>query len=51
MLSNVGIGTLSGQERLLPVKFLATGPFRFVRNPMSLAGTILYSARPRMRHR
>jgi len=41
MLSTVGIGTLPGQERLLPVAFLATGPFRFVRNPMSLAGVIL----------
>ena len=41
MLSTVGIGTLSGKERLLPVDFLAIGPFRFVRNPMSLAGVIL----------
>jgi protein-S-isoprenylcysteine O-methyltransferase Ste14 len=41
MLSTVGIGTLRGQERLLPKDFLATGPFRFVRNPMSLSGVIL----------
>jgi protein-S-isoprenylcysteine O-methyltransferase Ste14 len=41
MLSTAGIGTLAGKERLLPVNFLATGPFRFVRNPMSLAGVIL----------
>jgi protein-S-isoprenylcysteine O-methyltransferase Ste14 len=41
MLSTRGIGTLPGKERLLPVEFLATGPFRFVRNPMSLAGVIL----------
>jgi protein-S-isoprenylcysteine O-methyltransferase Ste14 len=41
LLSAVGIGTLPAQERLLPVNFLATGPFRFVRNPMSLAGLIL----------
>jgi protein-S-isoprenylcysteine O-methyltransferase Ste14 len=41
MLSRVGIGTLQGKERLLPVDFLATGPFRFVRNPMSLAGAVL----------
>jgi protein-S-isoprenylcysteine O-methyltransferase Ste14 len=41
MLSTRGIGALPGKERLLPVAFLATGPFRFVRNPMSLAGVIL----------
>jgi protein-S-isoprenylcysteine O-methyltransferase Ste14 len=41
MLSGVGICTLPGKERLLPVEFLATGPFRFARNPMSLAGVIL----------
>src|SRR5262245_40233790 len=40
MLSTVGIGSLPGKERLLPVNFLATGPFRFVRNPMSLAAVI-----------
>jgi protein-S-isoprenylcysteine O-methyltransferase Ste14 len=41
MLSTVGIGSLAGNERLLPVDFLAIGPFRFVRNPMSLAAVIL----------
>jgi protein-S-isoprenylcysteine O-methyltransferase Ste14 len=41
MLSVVGIGTLPGKEHILPVEFLATGPFRFVRNPMSLAGVVL----------
>jgi protein-S-isoprenylcysteine O-methyltransferase Ste14 len=41
MLSTRGIGTLPGPERLLPVDFLATGPFRFVRNPMSFAAVIL----------
>lgn len=42
MLSTRGIGTLRGHERLLPKDFLASGPFRFVRNPMSLAGVILF---------
>lgn len=41
MLSTVGIGSLSGDERLLPRDFLATGPFRFVRNPMSLGAIVL----------
>jgi protein-S-isoprenylcysteine O-methyltransferase Ste14 len=41
LLSKVGIGTLSGKERLLPKEFLASGPFRFTRNPMSLAGVVL----------
>jgi protein-S-isoprenylcysteine O-methyltransferase Ste14 len=41
MLSTLGIGTLPGREKLLPQEFLATGPFRFTRNPMSLAGVIL----------
>src|SRR5690242_2189695 len=41
MLSSCGIGTLADKERLLPKHFLAVGPFRFVRNPMSLAAVIL----------
>jgi protein-S-isoprenylcysteine O-methyltransferase Ste14 len=41
MLSRLGIGTLPGRERLLPKSFLVSGPFRFTRNPMSLAGTVL----------
>ena len=41
MLSNRGIGTLRGEEWFMPREFLATGPFRFVRNPMSLAGVVL----------
>jgi protein-S-isoprenylcysteine O-methyltransferase Ste14 len=41
MLSTRGIGTLPRGERLMPKVFLASGPFRFVRNPMSLAGTVL----------
>jgi protein-S-isoprenylcysteine O-methyltransferase Ste14 len=40
MLSTLGIGTLPG-ERFMPRDFLASGPFRFVRNPMSLAGVVL----------
>ena len=41
LLSNLGIGTLPGKERLLPKEFLVTGPFAFTRNPMSLAGFVL----------
>jgi protein-S-isoprenylcysteine O-methyltransferase Ste14 len=41
MLSGCGIGSLPGRERLLPRMFVASGPFRFVRNPMSLGGVIL----------
>ena len=41
LLSTRGIGTLSGDEWFMPQEFLATGPFRFVRNPMSLAGVFL----------
>jgi protein-S-isoprenylcysteine O-methyltransferase Ste14 len=41
MLSTRGIGTLRGRERLLPREFVATGPFGFTRNPMSLAGVVL----------
>jgi protein-S-isoprenylcysteine O-methyltransferase Ste14 len=41
ILSTVGIGTLGGAEWFMPQEFVATGPFRFVRNPMSLAGVIL----------
>jgi protein-S-isoprenylcysteine O-methyltransferase Ste14 len=41
MLSARGIGTLGGEEWCMPRDFVATGPFRFVRNPMSLGGAIL----------
>jgi protein-S-isoprenylcysteine O-methyltransferase Ste14 len=41
MLSNRGIGTLRGEEWFMPREFVATGPFRFVRNPMSLGGAVL----------
>jgi protein-S-isoprenylcysteine O-methyltransferase Ste14 len=40
-LSMCGIGTLSGKEWMLPKVFIASGPFRFVRNPMSLGAVIL----------
>ena len=41
MLSTRGIGTLRGEEWFMPREFVATGPFRFVRNPMSLGGAVL----------
>jgi protein-S-isoprenylcysteine O-methyltransferase Ste14 len=41
ILSTRGIGTLRGEEWFMPREFVATGPFRFVRNPMSLGGAVL----------
>jgi protein-S-isoprenylcysteine O-methyltransferase Ste14 len=41
MLSTRGIGTLGGEEWFMPWEFVATGPFRFVRNPMSLGGLVM----------
>jgi protein-S-isoprenylcysteine O-methyltransferase Ste14 len=41
MLSTRGIGTMAGKDRLLPKEFLAVGPFRFLRNPMSLGAVVL----------
>jgi protein-S-isoprenylcysteine O-methyltransferase Ste14 len=41
LLSTRGIGTLHGEEWHLPKEFLASGPFRYVRNPMSLGGVVL----------
>jgi protein-S-isoprenylcysteine O-methyltransferase Ste14 len=41
LLRNRGIGTLRGEEWFMPREFVATGPFRFVRNPMSLGGAVL----------
>jgi protein-S-isoprenylcysteine O-methyltransferase Ste14 len=41
ILSTRGIGTLRGEEWFMPRDFLATGPFRCVRNPMSLGAVVL----------
>jgi protein-S-isoprenylcysteine O-methyltransferase Ste14 len=41
MLSTRGIGTLRGDEWFMPKEFVVSGPFRFVRNPMSLSGAFL----------
>src|SRR5262245_42082254 len=41
MLSTRGIGTLGGEQWFMPREFVASGPFRFVRNPMSLGGVVL----------
>jgi protein-S-isoprenylcysteine O-methyltransferase Ste14 len=41
ILSGVGILEERG-NRFFPTEFVARGPFRYVRNPMSLGGTILF---------
>jgi protein-S-isoprenylcysteine O-methyltransferase Ste14 len=41
ILSRVGILEERG-DRLFPAEFVARGPFRYVRNPMSLGGTLLF---------
>jgi protein-S-isoprenylcysteine O-methyltransferase Ste14 len=41
ILSTRGIGTLRGEAWFIPREFVASGPFRFVRNPMSLGGVVL----------
>ena len=41
MLSDRGIGSLPAGERFMPREFVSAGPFRFVRNPMSLAAVVL----------
>jgi protein-S-isoprenylcysteine O-methyltransferase Ste14 len=41
VLSTRGIGTLGGEQWFMPREFVATGPFQFVRNPMSLGGVVL----------
>ncbi len=41
ILSTRGIGTLRGEGWFMPREFVASGPFRFVRNPMSLGGVVL----------
>lgn len=42
MLSGRGIGTLPAGERFMPRDFVSSGPFRYVRNPMSLAAIVLF---------
>ncbi len=41
ILGKVGILEEHG-DRLFPTEFVARGPFRYVRNPMSLGGTFLF---------
>jgi protein-S-isoprenylcysteine O-methyltransferase Ste14 len=41
MLSTRRIGTLGGEEWFMPRGFVASGPFRFVRNPMSVGFLVL----------
>jgi protein-S-isoprenylcysteine O-methyltransferase Ste14 len=42
ILARVGILENKG-NRMLPREFVASGPFRFVRNPMSLGATVLFA--------
>jgi protein-S-isoprenylcysteine O-methyltransferase Ste14 len=42
LLSRCGLGTLKGEEWFMPQEFVATGPFRYVRNPMSLGAMVLF---------
>ncbi|MGH7485585.1 MAG: methyltransferase family protein [bacterium] len=41
LLSTRGILSRHGEDRLFPTQFIAFGPFRYVRNPMSLGAVIL----------
>jgi protein-S-isoprenylcysteine O-methyltransferase Ste14 len=42
ILASVGILESRG-DRLFPRKFVASGPFRYIRNPMSLGATALFA--------
>jgi protein-S-isoprenylcysteine O-methyltransferase Ste14 len=42
ILSGVGILEERG-DRMFPTEFVTRGPFRYVRNPMSLGGTLLFA--------
>jgi protein-S-isoprenylcysteine O-methyltransferase Ste14 len=50
LLSTRGIGTLGGEEWFMPREFVATRPFRFVRNPMSL-GCVVFMCGTALWHR